>query len=199
MSDSKLPDQKAVYKQFYHYDFNSNKEYLSGLNEIQKQFLALRSESDVQIKKDIAEGKFDFNKIKPEEKNQLSLQAKVYFFCTQTNNILDLDDYLKWKASYNPSKDGANLSTSTTTTTTDKKTSDADADANANANPPYSSNYEELVDLIVNNKPIPGIKQIPDVTLDPNSASEHKLKERRKPWEKSTSASTTSEQQVADQ
>ncbi|GME97576.1 unnamed protein product [Ambrosiozyma monospora] len=195
MTDSELPDQNELYKQFYHYDFNSNKEYLSGLNEILKQFLVLRSESDVEIKKDIAEGKFDFNKIKPEEKNQLSLQAKVYFFCTQTNNILDLDDYMIWKASYNPSKE---THSATSTIATNKESSDVDA--NANGNPPYSSNYEELVDLIVNNKPIPGIKQIPDVTLDPNSASEHKLKERRKPWESSSSTSTTEQQpQVANQ
>jgi hypothetical protein len=39
------------------------------------------------------------------------------------------------------------------------------------------------VDMIVNNKPIPGIKQIPKTVLDPAEAPASVLQPRKKPWE----------------
>lgn len=46
-----------------------------------------------------------------------------------------------------------------------------------------TTSYEQIVNLIVNNEPVPGIKQIPDTVLNPDDAEESKLDARKKPWE----------------
>lgn len=43
--------------------------------------------------------------------------------------------------------------------------------------------YEELIDHIVTNKPIPNIVQIPDITYDESQRTQSSLKVRPKPWE----------------
>lgn len=90
--------------------------------------------------------------IKPEEKQRLEIQAKTFYFCQQTGNILNIEDYEEWK-----------------------KTRET-------AEPEYSSNYQELVELILAGKEIPGIKQIPDTVLE-GETTEHKAEVRKKPWE----------------
>ncbi|KAG7695871.1 hypothetical protein KL930_003539 [Ogataea haglerorum] len=151
----------SVYEEFSRYDFDSNEEYLAGLKQVMEQYLILQSQSDPEISKDISEGVFDVSKIKPQDKEQLVWQAKVYFFCSQTGEILDLDDYRKWESTRKLQEPQG------------RNTKEI----------PYSSNYEQLVDLIVNNKPIPGIKQIPDTVLGPELSSSSMLSERKKPWE----------------
>ncbi|CAI4044938.1 hypothetical protein SUVZ_10G2020 [Saccharomyces uvarum] len=44
--------------------------------------------------------------------------------------------------------------------------------------------YEELLDHILNNKPIPNIVEVPDVTLDESLSSSPSLKPRTRPWER---------------
>lgn len=44
--------------------------------------------------------------------------------------------------------------------------------------------YEELLDHILNNKPIPNIVEVPDVTLDEGLSSSPSLKPRTRPWER---------------
>ncbi|KAH3670550.1 hypothetical protein OGAPHI_001065 [Ogataea philodendri] len=158
----------SVYEEFSRYDFESDRDYVAGLRQVMEQYLVLQSETDLEIQKDVSEGKLDFAKIKPADKEQLIWQAKVFFFCSKTGNILDLDDYKKWEAQK-----------------TETKPQDAEI--------PYSSNYEQLVDLIVNNKPIPGIKQIPDTVLGAEIASDSTLTERKKPWEVKTQESTATQ------
>ena len=51
------------------------------------------------------------------------------------------------------------------------------------SDPPYSSNYQELVGLLMLGKPIPGIKQIPDTVLT-DQGSTASASQRTKPWEK---------------
>jgi len=48
---------------------------------------------------------------------------------------------------------------------------------------PYPKSFAEIVELITSGKPIPGIKEIPNITL-PHLASKPMLPKRRKPWEK---------------
>ncbi len=145
-----------VYQQFHHYDFDGNNEYKEGLVAVFQKYIFMQAEKDPSLKKEVDAGNLDTNKIKPEDKDQLIAQTKVFFFCKQTGNILDLDDYRRWVSSNPPELNS----------------------------PQYSANYEQLVDMIVNNKPIPGIKKIPDTVLDPQTSSKHVLKERSKPWEK---------------
>ncbi|CAI4043825.1 hypothetical protein SKDZ_10G2190 [Saccharomyces kudriavzevii ZP591] len=43
--------------------------------------------------------------------------------------------------------------------------------------------YEELLDHIINNKPVPNIVEVPNVTLDESLGSTSSLKPRTRPWE----------------
>ncbi|ODV86953.1 hypothetical protein CANARDRAFT_27295 [[Candida] arabinofermentans NRRL YB-2248] len=176
-------NQESVYQEFHNYDFQSDEQYQNGLVEVMKQYLMIQSETDEKIRKDLDESKFDFDKISAPVKTQLQTQAKVFFFCSKTGNILDLEDYEKWAKTYE-----------------EKKTLKAAEVENTDSTdgPPYSSNYEELVDLIVNNKPIPGIKQIPDIVLDPSKASKATLTERKKPWEVEKPSETSKDSQVEE-
>jgi len=47
---------------------------------------------------------------------------------------------------------------------------------------PYRKSFAEVVELITAGKPIPGIKEIPDVVLEPPKEGS-KVPVRRKPWE----------------
>lgn len=49
--------------------------------------------------------------------------------------------------------------------------------------PPYPTSFAEIVDLITQNKPIPGIETIPDTVLEPGSSKVDKATRRKKPWE----------------
>ncbi len=145
-----------VYQEFHQYDFDGNDEYKKGLDAVFQKYLFMEAEKDPNLKKEVDAGNLDPDKIKPDDKDQLVAQTKVFFFCKQTGNILDLEEYKHWVSTKPPE---LNM-------------------------PQYSTSYEQLVDMIVNNKPIPGIKKIPDTVLDPKSSSQHVLKERSKPWEK---------------
>jgi hypothetical protein len=50
--------------------------------------------------------------------------------------------------------------------------------------------YQEIVDLIQNGKPVPGIKEIPDTVLAGQGTSASQSR-RRKPWEKDAPAVQT--------
>ncbi|CAR29571.1 hypothetical protein ZYGR_0AD02540 [Zygosaccharomyces rouxii] len=43
--------------------------------------------------------------------------------------------------------------------------------------------YEELIDHIIANKPIPNVVQVPEVTYDESERTHSELKPRPKPWE----------------
>jgi hypothetical protein len=48
----------------------------------------------------------------------------------------------------------------------------------------YPTNYQNIVELIMAGKPIPGIKQVPNTVLGEDASSEPKAQPRPKPWEK---------------
>lgn len=52
--------------------------------------------------------------------------------------------------------------------------------------PPYPNSFAAIVDLITNNKPIPGIEEIPNTILELGSSKQDKATRRKKPWETST-------------
>ncbi|CDK27792.1 unnamed protein product [Kuraishia capsulata CBS 1993] len=155
-----MDPQEKVYEAFYHYDFNSDEGYKQGLQQVYEQYIDMHNQQNPTEQ-------ITVDGIDKSAKSILSLQAKVFFFCQKTGDILSLDDYEVWKSKYE----------SHSRPVTDTVTETA-AEA-----PPYSSNYEHLVNLIMNNQPVPGIKQIPNVVLDPSTGSKHVLKERKKPWE----------------
>lgn len=48
----------------------------------------------------------------------------------------------------------------------------------------HKLSMEEVVALLRENKPVPGIKEIPDVELGLEKSSPSKMSVRRKPWER---------------
>ena len=59
----------------------------------------------------------------------------------------------------------------------------ATASTNAEQQPPYPSSFSEIVDLITQNKPIPGIEDVPDTVLELGSSKTDRTPRRKKPWE----------------
>lgn len=140
-----MEGQEQVYLQFEAFDFE-NEDFKNGLENVYESYLDhVNQNNDGKINEIVTE-------IKPEEKQRLEIQAKTFYFCQQTGNILNIEDYEEWK-----------------------KTRET-------AEPEYSSNYQELVELILAGKEIPGIKQIPDTVLE-GETTEHKAEVRKKPWE----------------
>ncbi|SJM85164.1 uncharacterized protein ZBIST_2080 [Zygosaccharomyces bailii] len=54
-----------------------------------------------------------------------------------------------------------------------------------------SLSYEELVDHIVSNKPIPNMIQVPDITLNESERTKSEMKTRLKPWEVANTVADT--------
>lgn len=48
---------------------------------------------------------------------------------------------------------------------------------------PYPTSFSQIVELITNGSPIPGIKEVPDTVLEGQASSQITGK-RRKPWER---------------
>lgn len=155
--------QEQVYAEFSNYDWDSFTEFQEGLTEIFQSHLESLQERDPSVKT-----------IPAAERQQLTDQAKSFFFCSSTGHILNLDDFYAWKRN-----NGGKI---TLLDDSSKETPEADNTVTSDA--PYSSNYQELVDMIVSGKPVPGIKEIPDTVLSEEKSESH-AEMRTKPWEKS--------------
>ena len=53
--------------------------------------------------------------------------------------------------------------------------------------------YEELVDHIINDKPVPNILAVPNITQDPSLITKSSLRPRAKPWEQKKEVTVTIE------
>ncbi|EGV63432.1 hypothetical protein PSN45_004287 [Yamadazyma tenuis] len=180
-----MASQEQVYIEYLNYDWDSFAEFQNGLEEILDNYLQNLQESDPSV-----------TAIPALDKQQLIDQAKSFFYCSHTGNILNLDDFLQWKQQNgdkfvkdhrisemaetipenivqqqlpNITTNSTSPNATTTTTSTDE--------------PPYSSNYQHLVELIMSGTPVPGIKEIPDTIL-PEKSSTPSAAQRVKPWEK---------------
>lgn len=60
----------------------------------------------------------------------------------------------------------------------------------AEPTPPYPTSFADIVELITQNKPIPGIEEIPDTVLELGSSKRDTAVRRKKPWEKDEDEST---------
>jgi hypothetical protein len=190
-----------VYKQFQNYDFEQSPSYKKTLEQVYNQYLIVLSDKDLEVKQDIGNGVFNPEKIPQPDREQLQLQTKIFVFCSETENIIELHDYQCWLESNLDNKNRDSESHNIEQYNDSKLNQHQDQDQNQNhdltqdnntininpiseqAQEEYTSNYQELVDMIVNNKPIPGIKQIPKTILDPSTASTSTLQQRKKPWE----------------
>ncbi|TID29667.1 hypothetical protein CANINC_001786 [Pichia inconspicua] len=186
---------EKVYLEFQAYDFDKSPTYKQTLNEVYNQYLIVLSDKDLEVRTELSQGIFNLNKIPVEDREQLQLQTKIFVFCSETDNILEVSDYQYWLAMKNP--DTLKITEEPKVEefkTTEKEVSGHIDDVITAFEPAeYTSNYQQVVDMIVNNKPIPGIKQIPKTILDPANASESNLAPRKKPWELKQEADDTTD------
>lgn len=152
------PSQEQVYIDYLNYDWESFSEFQDGLKQILDNFLESLKEQDPSV-----------TSIPALDQQQLIDQAKSFFYCSHTGNILNLDDFNQWKI-----QNGDKF-------IKDKKVTEIDKEGDEEA--PYSSNYQDVVNLIVSGKPVPGVKEIPDTVLTEQS-SESNAEPRVKPWER---------------
>ncbi len=90
------------------------------------------------------------------------IQAKAFYFSKKEQVNLDLSGYNEWLKN--------------------KTSSTADKTNTSNSKPPYSLNYQQLVELISSGQPIPGIQNVPNIVLK-NASAPSEAKPRKKPWE----------------
>lgn len=186
---------EKVYLEFQAYDFDKSPTYKQTLNEVYNQYLIVLSDKDLEVRTELSQGIFNLNKIPVEDREQLQLQTKIFVFCSETDNILEVSDYQYWLAMKNPDTLKRTEEPKVEEFKTTEKEVSGHIDDVITAFEPaeYTSNYQQVVDMIVNNKPIPGIKQIPKTILDPANASESNLAPRKKPWELKQEADDTTD------
>lgn len=162
--------QESVYLEFLNYDWSSFSDFQEGLSQILEGHLAQLKEQDPSVVK-----------IPPAENQQLIDQAKSFFYCSHTGNILNLDDFYVWKRN-----NGGKITLLEEVKAEAQAEEQPAAKTTESEDVPYSSNYQNLVELIVSGKPVPGIKQIPDTVLS-EQVSKLLALTRRKPWEAASS------------
>lgn len=159
-----MSSQEQVYIEYLNYDWQLFSEFQEGLKQILDNYLELLKEQDPSI-----------TAIPALDKQQLVDQAKSFFYCSHTGNILNLDDFQQWKIAHGDKY------------IKNKKVEEIvekEPENDVSDEPHYSSNYQNIVELIMSGKPVPGIKTIPDTVL-PQQSSVASAKPRVKPWEKS--------------
>ncbi|AGO11293.1 AaceriACR033Cp [[Ashbya] aceris (nom. inval.)] len=62
---------------------------------------------------------------------------------------------------------------------------------------PQELSYDQLVDIIVNGKPVPNLVEVADEVHDESQCSESKLNPRKKPWESADIPEPITEQPVS--
>lgn len=167
-----LNSQEEIYKDYLNYDWDSFTEFQEGLAQILDNYLDNMKEQDPSI-----------TSIPALDKQQLIDQAKSFFYCSHSGNILNLDDYSQWKLHNGDKFDKNKKIVEITESESQEQEQESQQDQNKTDDPPYSSNYQQLVELIVSGKPVPGLKHIPDTVLKDQS-SKSDAKQRVKPWEK---------------
>lgn len=123
----------------------------------------------------------------PEQAQHLTLRAKCYYYARKAGTNVDFDGYRQWfeeqgrERDRNEAVNGGSNVDNDTSAQTDATSSGGMGDA------PKPASFAEIVELISEGKPIPGIKEIPDTILE-GQASENQAEKRKKPWEKETDA-----------
>lgn len=158
-------DQNAVHAEFHNFNWNEFDDFNQGIQEVLENYLESLREQDPSI-----------TSIPAAQRQQLVDQAKSFFYCSKTGNILNLDEYYAWARTNNAKiqelPDEVQI----------KEIDDASEPQSTPEDAPYSSNYQQLVELIVSGKPVPGIKDIPDTVLA-DQKSEASAPARKKPWD----------------
>ncbi|QIX02053.1 hypothetical protein AMS68_007570 [Peltaster fructicola] len=150
-------DQTSLYEQLDAYPWAEDNEFQGGLSAIL---------GSVQ---------------NPEQVEHLTLRAKCYYYARKAGTTVDFDGYRQWVEGHrNGVVNGSN-------STSDAMPTENGGGAGGMAEAPKPASFAQIVELITEGKPIPGIKDIPDTILEGQS-SESQAETRRKPWERSEAA-----------
>lgn len=118
------------------------------------------------------------------------------FLCRKYNVAVDFDGYKIWRAQQRTEQhvngDPPDL-TSTARSLGDPQVSSSAVvnDSTSSGDPlsfseqsaPYPTSFSQIIDLITNGQPIPGLKEVPD-TLLTGQGSQPTTVKRKKPWER---------------
>jgi hypothetical protein len=169
---STLSTAEEYFERFHAYDWASDDDFKTGLQRIRANLPPQSAAADLEA---------------------IEFKAKTFFFEKKFGVRIDQQEYTAWVARQTHANDN------------NTKSSSADDDGNekkkAESDPPYSLKYHEIVELILNNKPIPGIKHIPDTVLGLEASTQSTRSHRCKPWEKQAEETpdNTAEQAPAEQ
>lgn len=152
-----MVDDIVIFRDFRDFDFETNEVYKSTLEQVLNQYLVMLSDKEIEVREEISNGILNTSRIPTEDLAQLELQTKCFVFCQETGNIMELDNFKHW----------------------------IENGGGGDIEETVPNSYDEIVELIVNNKPVPGIKEISDIVLDPEDAPDGVLPHRKKPWEQS--------------
>jgi len=123
-------------------------------------------------------------------------QILTLWSCSKNNVSIDFDAYQTWRIQHAsspyahtngnnatieqslPSNTEQGISTSLSNDSHEPGTATNSTQQSA----PYPTSFSEIVALITEGRPIPGIKEVPDTVLD-GQASQQNTSKRKKPWE----------------
>ncbi|RIA95412.1 hypothetical protein C1645_757497 [Glomus cerebriforme] len=154
---------EQIFKAFENYDFENDTNFQTGLPSI------LNSHQD-----------------KPKEKLDALIEKAKCFYYSKVIQEFDYDNYLTWKTNTNKlasSNIKDNVESSSVITSSKSDVNNNPQTEQTADNPQYPRTFYQLVEMIAEEQPIPGIKQIPN-ELNKGNPSIPTIKPRPKPWEK---------------
>ncbi|KAF2478917.1 hypothetical protein BDY17DRAFT_306034 [Neohortaea acidophila] len=168
---STLPDQEElektyIFHQLDEYPWAEDEEFQGGLRAI------LGSVED------------------PASTEHLTLRAKCYYFARKAGTSVDFEGYKQWVEDLRTGTAAANGPANTPGTMLggawrqgSNVGSAEEGSLGSLGEAPKPASFAEICEMIAANKPIPGIKDIPDTVLE-GQATESQATRRKKPWEK---------------
>ncbi|KAF4441905.1 hypothetical protein F53441_11865 [Fusarium austroafricanum] len=183
-----LKDENAVFTAFDTYPWKKDKNFMSGLYAI------LGEPGQQNPQASLAD---------------MAIHARIFYYAQRIGVNIDFSDYKSWLASnadYQPpdvlpeeyrQRDEANASSTAaldwqkaapkTDLYVDRKV--AAAQSSSQDQPTYPMGFAEMIKLIQEGKPVPGIRQIPNtIVRDPTVKPVGTRAVPRKPWEKDVTA-----------
>ncbi|KAK3169938.1 hypothetical protein OEA41_009322 [Lepraria neglecta] len=160
----------ALYEQLEAYPWDSDPEFQSGLQAILGQDPS------------------------PDQAQHLTLRARCFYFSRKNNIPVDFNAYQTWRSQRansslpNGTSSTAPISNSTAPSIVSSGSGQAarnetNATTTSSEPPaPYPTSFSQIVELITNGQPIPGIQEVPDTVLE-GQASQATTTKRKKPWE----------------
>lgn len=178
------PGTVALYEQLTRYPFESDHEYQVGLAAILGHPDTLATREEIEINEELVlqaqcfyyARKFGTELVQPPS-YKIWLRHSLR---TGNNNIESIQTEPTALNEISHDHEPTILQEAASATST----SNVDTAAGSQPEqPPYPSSFASIIDMIVQNKRIPGIEQVPDTVLEPGASKVDNTQRRRKPWE----------------